>query len=97
MNFQTVLRKFNEKSLLKSFIFFPSYLLCGDILSAEKTFKIYEPKTTADNVHKMIDKGLVAVAQNDYEEALKSFGKAHEMDKDNILVSFDYIKTDLLY
>jgi Flp pilus assembly protein TadD len=35
----------------------------------------------------MIDKGLVAVAQNDYEEAFKQFQKAHELDKDNILVS----------
>lgn len=35
----------------------------------------------------MIDKGLVAVAQNDYEEAFKQFQKAHEVDKDNILVS----------
>lgn len=34
----------------------------------------------------MIDKGLVAVAQNDYEDAYTQFQNAHELDKDNILV-----------
>lgn len=50
-------------------------------------FKLQQPKTKADNVHKLIDKGLVAVAQNDYDEAFVQFQKAHEIDKDNILVS----------
>lgn len=35
----------------------------------------------------LIDKGLVSVAQNEYEEAFKHFEKAHEQDVDNILVS----------
>lgn len=70
------------------FWFTSSYLLCGDIPSAEKMFKSQEPKTTAEIVHDMIDKGLVAVAQNDYDEAFKQFQRAHELDKENILVSF---------
>lgn len=61
--------------------------MCGDIPSAEAMFKQEEPKSNAENVHKLIDNGLVAVAQNDYEEAFQQFQKAHEMDKDNILVS----------
>jgi tetratricopeptide (TPR) repeat protein len=61
--------------------------LCGDIPSAEATFKQQKPRTGTENVHKFVDKGLVAVAQNDYEEALNCFKKAHEIDKDNILVN----------
>lgn len=63
-----------------------SYLLCGDIPSAEATFKLQEPKGNNENVQKLIDKGLVAVAQNDYEEAYKQFQKAHDIEKNNILV-----------
>lgn len=63
------------------------YLLCGDIPSAEATFKLQQPRTGTENVHKLTDKGLVAVAQNDYEEALNCFKKAHDIDKENILVS----------
>lgn len=62
------------------------FLLCGDIPSAEAKFKQQQPKTTKENVHKLVEKGLVAVAQNDYEEAFKEFQKAREIDKDNILV-----------
>lgn len=65
-----------------------AYLLCGDIPSAEATFKLQQPRTGTQSVHKLIDKGLVSIAQNDYEEALNSFKKAHEIDKDNILVSW---------
>lgn len=50
-------------------------------------FKLQQPKAKSENVHKLIDKGLVAVAQNDYDEAFVQFQKAHEIDKDNILVS----------
>lgn len=64
-----------------------SYLLSGDIPSAEAMFKHQQPKAKSENVHKLIDKGLVAVAQNDYDEAFVQFQKAHEIDKDNILVS----------
>lgn len=49
-------------------------------------FKLHEPKKESQRVLTMIDKGLVAVAQNDYEDAYKQFEKAHEIDKDNILV-----------
>lgn len=64
-----------------------SYLLCGDIPSAEATFKEQQPMTSSQNVQKLIDKGLVAVAQNDYDEAFQQFSKAHEIEKENILVS----------
>lgn len=49
-------------------------------------FKLHEPKKESQRVQTMIDKGLVAVAQNDYEDAYTKFQKAHEIDKDNILV-----------
>lgn len=62
------------------------FLLSGDITSAEAKFNLHQPKTAAQTVFKMIDKGLVSVAQNDYEEAFKHFQEAHEKDKDNILV-----------
>lgn len=62
------------------------FLLCGDINSAEARFNFYQPKTAAQAVFKQIDKGLVSVAQNDYEEAFKHFQEAHEKDKDNVLV-----------
>lgn len=65
-----------------------TFLLSGDIPSAETMFKQQEPKSNSENVHVLIDKGLVAVAQNDYEEAFQQFQKAHELEKDNILVNF---------
>lgn len=67
------------------------YLLSGDIPSAEATFKLQQPKTNDENVQKLIDKGLVAVAQNDYDEAYQQFNKAHEIEKNNILVRVRYI------
>lgn len=62
------------------------FLLSGDITSAEAKFGLHQPKTPAQAVFKQIDKGLVSVAQNDYEGAFKHFQEAHEKDKDNILV-----------
>lgn len=68
-------------------IFLKRYLLCGDIKSAEDMFKQQQPKSNEEKVSKLIDQGLVAVAQNDYEEAFQHFQKAYEIEKDNILVS----------
>lgn len=34
----------------------------------------------------LVNKGLLAVAQNDYNEAFQTFQKAHEIDKTNIMV-----------
>lgn len=67
-------------------------MLSGDIPSAEATFKLLQPKTNDENVQKLIDKGLVAVAQNDYDEAYQNFNKAHEIEKNNILVRVRYFK-----
>lgn len=64
------------------------YLLCGDIPSAEAQFKLLQPTTSVETVRRFIDKGLVAVAQSDYEEAYQQFQKAHEIEKNNILVRF---------
>lgn len=50
------------------------------------TFKLQNPQTYTENIHAMIDNGLVAVAQNKFEEALDIFQKANEKDKENILV-----------
>lgn len=63
------------------------YLLCGDIPNAEKTFKLYAPQTYSEKIHASIDEGLVAVAQNKFEDALVIIQKANELDKENILVS----------
>jgi Flp pilus assembly protein TadD len=35
----------------------------------------------------LVNKGLLAVAQNDYTEAFNLFQKAHELDKNNVMVS----------
>lgn len=71
-------------------------MLSGDIPSAEATFKLLQPKTNDENVQKLIDKGLVAVAQNDYDEAYQNFNKAHEIEQNNILVSVGTLKYSLI-
>ncbi|CRK93971.1 CLUMA_CG007497, isoform A [Clunio marinus] len=63
-----------------------TFLLCGDIKSAEEKFKLCEAKANSHIVQTMIDQGLIAVAQNSYEEALQIFQKAHELEKENILI-----------
>ena len=34
----------------------------------------------------LVNKGLLAVAQNDYNEAFNLFQQAHELDKNNVMV-----------
>lgn len=63
------------------------YLQCGDILSADKKFTAIKP-TCADEILKtLVNKGLIAVAQNDYNEAHKFFQKANEMNGKNVMVT----------
>lgn len=62
------------------------YLQCGDIKSAEEKFSVIKPTSSNEIVKSLVNKGLVAVAQNDYNEAHKFFSKAHEMNKSNVMV-----------
>lgn len=73
------------------------YLLSGDISNAEATFRIHPFKGDKEQVQKLIDKGLVAVSQNDYEEAFVQFQKAHELEKENTLVIFKMIQASYLH
>lgn len=37
-------------------------------------------------MQRLIDRGIQFVAQNDYDEAFQQFQKAHDLEKENILV-----------
>ncbi|KAG5675321.1 hypothetical protein PVAND_005232 [Polypedilum vanderplanki] len=63
-----------------------TYLQSGDILNAEKTFSLQEANTPERKLTVLVNKGLLAVAQNDYNEAFKTFQNAREIDKNNIMV-----------
>lgn len=66
------------------------YLQCGDVFGAERKFsearRIRETNTTQTDSRDFIDKGLIAVAQNDFNEAFGFFQKAHDTDPTNTLV-----------
>lgn len=59
---------------------------CGDITSAEKVLARCKPTSKAQEVARLIDKGLVSIADNNYLEALKAFEEAIRIDENNILV-----------
>ena len=62
------------------------HLQCGDISTAEKKFSAIPPNNPSSDLKSLVNKGLLAVAQNDYNEAYNLFQKAHEMDKNNVMV-----------
>lgn len=66
------------------------YLQCGDVFGAERKFsearRIRETSTTLTDARDFIDKGLIAVAQNDFKEAFVFFQKAHDTDPSNTLI-----------
>lgn len=68
------------------------YLQCGDIFNAEKQFseskKLKEQSNSSPDLRELIDKGLRAVAQNDFQEAFTSFQKALTLSPSDIMVYF---------
>lgn len=63
------------------------YLQCGDISSAEQKFAVVTPVASEEVLKSHVNKGLVAVAKNDFSEAHGFFAKAYEMNKKNVMVS----------
>lgn len=66
------------------------YLQCGDVFGAERKFsearRIRVTNTMETESRDFIDKGLIAVAQNDFKEAYAFFQKAQAIDSTNALV-----------
>lgn len=66
------------------------YLQCGDVFGAERKFsearRIRVANTTESESRDFIDKGLIAVAQNDFKEAYAFFQRAQAIDTTNPLV-----------
>lgn len=66
------------------------YLQCGDVFGAERKFsearRIRDSHEMDVDARDFIDKGLIAVAQNDFKEAFVFFQKAHESDQGNPLI-----------
>lgn len=73
------------------------YLSVGDILASEKILNSIQYDTTRSaNIRQLIDKGVLAVAQNAFTEALKHFRAAAELDPSNIMLT-NNIAVCLLY
>ena len=73
------------------------FLTLGDVPAAEKKFSIVQhdnPKP--EHMKDLIDRGLMAVAQNYFQEALTCFKKAAELDPSNIMIQ-NNIAVCLLY
>lgn len=66
------------------------YLQCGDVFGAERKFsearRIRVPNSNESEIRDFIDRGLIAVAQNDFREAYTFFQKALAIDPANALV-----------
>ncbi|KAL7041590.1 hypothetical protein ACKWTF_000831 [Chironomus riparius] len=62
------------------------HLQCGDISTAEKKFNTIPSVNPKHELIALVNKGLLAVAQNDYNEAHNLFQQAHELDKNNVMV-----------
>ncbi|XP_071447138.1 trafficking protein particle complex subunit 12 [Hetaerina americana] len=75
-------------------------LQLGDVAGAEQNFslarRIGGGGTKAEEVRELIDRGLVAVAQNAFREALTYFRKTLQLDPSNVLVS-NNVAVCLLY
>uniref|UniRef100_A0A7G3AJM5 Putative histone-lysine n-methyltransferase eggless n=1 Tax=Lutzomyia longipalpis TaxID=7200 RepID=A0A7G3AJM5_LUTLO len=75
------------------------YLQCGDILMAEKKLTSMRKLGLTSQefqVQECVDKGLIYVAQNDFEEALKCFQKASSLQPTNAMIS-NNVAVCLLY
>lgn len=76
------------------------FLQCGDVFGAERKFsearRIRVTTSNDSDVRDFIDKGLIAVAQNDFKEAHGFLQKALSLDQSNALV-LNNIAVCLLY
>ncbi|XP_055631276.1 trafficking protein particle complex subunit 12 [Toxorhynchites rutilus septentrionalis] len=74
-------------------------LQCGDIYGAEKKFseakRLRDDQTTPD-LRELVDRGLLAVAQNDFQSALSLFQKATALDGNNTML-YNNMGVCLLY
>jgi trafficking protein particle complex subunit 12 len=61
-------------------------LQIGDVHGAEKKFLAARKFKTASAERELIDRGLMAVAQNDFQEAYKFFQNAHLKDPNSVIV-----------
>ncbi|XP_058829269.1 trafficking protein particle complex subunit 12 [Topomyia yanbarensis] len=74
-------------------------LQCGDIYGAEKKFsetKRFREDQANPDLRELIDRGLLAVAQNDFQSALGLFQKASALDGSNTMV-YNNMGVCLLY
>lgn len=66
------------------------YLQCGDVFGAERKFsearRVQDSNPVANELRDSIDKGLIAVAQNDFKEAFICFQRAITNDPTNTLL-----------
>lgn len=66
------------------------YLQCGDVFGAERKFsearRIRVTNTAESESRDFVDRGLIAVAQNDFKEAHSFFQKSLAIDPTNALV-----------
>lgn len=63
------------------------YLQMGDVSAAEMCFnKARSLRNTPENFRELVDRGLIAVAQNAFTEAYLFFEKASELQPNNVMV-----------
>lgn len=67
------------------------YLQCGDVFGAERKFsearRIRDSPSSAADLRDLIDKGLIAVAQNDFQTAYGCFESALKLEPASTMVS----------
>lgn len=66
------------------------YLQCGDVFGAERKFsearRIRDTPSSAADLRDLIDKGLIAVAQNDFQTAYGCFESSLKLEPSNTMV-----------
>ncbi|XP_011499813.1 PREDICTED: trafficking protein particle complex subunit 12 [Ceratosolen solmsi marchali] len=72
------------------------YLSLGDVTAAEKQFTMLDRDNKKNDIKELVNKGLMAVAQNTFQEALNYFKAALEFDPSNVML-LNNIAVCLLY
>lgn len=72
------------------------HLILGDVTAAEKQFLITRDNPSSKVVRELVDRGLMAVAQNAFQEALNCFQNASALDPSNMMIH-NNIAVCLLY
>ncbi|XP_043470918.1 trafficking protein particle complex subunit 12 [Leptopilina heterotoma] len=73
------------------------HLILGDVSAAEKQFLITrDTPPSSKNIRELVDRGLMAVAQNAFQEALNCFQSASALDPSNVMLR-NNIAVCLLY